>query len=114
MKAERRFPGELPACPVEVTLALIGSKWKVLIVRDLLASGTMRFKELQRSIGDVSQKVLTSDLRSMEECGLVRREVFVEVPPRVEYSLTDLGCSLRPVLAALHEWDEAYRELVQV
>lgn len=101
--------GVLPACPVEVALMVIGSKWKVLIVRDLLSSGTMRFKELQRSIGGVSQKMLTSSLRSLEACGLVRRQVFAEVPPRVEYSLTDLGLTLKPVLEALHEWGEAYR-----
>ena len=79
---------ELPACPVETTLSLIGSKWQVLILRDLFLNGTMRFKELQRSVGAVSQKVLTQNLRAMEESGIVHREVFAEVPPRVEYSLT--------------------------
>ena len=86
----------LPACPVETTLTLIGNKWQVLILRDLNLNGVMRFKELQRSIGGISQKVLTTNLRTMEESGIVHREVFVEVPPRVEYSLTDLG---RPVKA---------------
>ena len=99
---------ELPACPVETTLTLISSKWKVLIVRDLLA-GTKRFGELQRSVGNVSQKVLTAQLREMEEDGLVDRKVYPEVPPRVEYSLTELGRSLEPVLSALWNWGEAYQ-----
>ena len=101
---------DLPACPVETTLSLIGNKWQVLTLRDLSLNGTMRFKELQRSIGKVSQKVLTSNLRTMEETGLVRREVFAEVPPRVEYSLTDLGQTLKPVLDAMWAWGEGYKE----
>lgn len=100
---------ELPACPVETTLLLIGSKWQVLILRDLILNGTMRFKELQRSIGKVSQKVLTSNLRAMEETGIVSREVFAEVPPRVEYSLTPLGQTLKPVLDAMWNWGESYK-----
>lgn len=100
----------LPVCPVETTLSLIGSKWQVLIIRDLVANGTMRFKELQRSIGKISQKVLTSNLRTMEAQGLVHREVFAEVPPRVEYSLTELGRSLKPVLDALQAWGEEYKK----
>lgn len=99
----------LPACPVETTLSLIGNKWQVLILRDLM-EGTKRFKELQRSVGGVSQKVLTANLRTMEARGLVRREVFAEVPPRVEYSLTELGCSLQPVLDAMWSWGESYKE----
>ena len=99
---------ELPACPVETTLTLISDKWKVLIVRDLLA-GTKRFGELQRSVGNVSQKVLTAQLREMEEDGLVDRKVYPEVPPRVEYSLTELGRSLEPVLSALWNWGETYQ-----
>lgn len=98
----------LPACPVETTLMLIGSKWKVLILRDLMP-GTKRFGELRRSIGSVSQKVLTSQLRDMEACGLVNRRVYAEVPPRVEYSLTELGRSLRPILDAMWAWGEAYK-----
>ena len=101
-------PDTLPACPVETTLALIGDKWKVLILRDLM-DGTKRFNELQRSIGKVSQKVLTTQLREMEADGLVDREVFAEVPPRVEYSLTDLGRSLAPVLHALRTRGEAFQ-----
>lgn len=98
----------LPACPVETTLTLIGNKWQALILRDLLA-GTKRFKELQRSIGHISQKVLTSNLRAMEAAGLVHREVYAEVPPRVEYSLTELGMSLKPVINALWNWGESYK-----
>lgn len=101
---------ELPACPVETTLSLIASKWQVLILRDLNLHGTMRFKELQRSIGKVSQKVLTSNLRTMEDTGLVHREVYAEVPPRVEYSLTETGKTLKPVLDAMWAWGEGYKE----
>ena len=98
----------LPPCPVETTLLLIGNKWKVLILRDLM-DGTKRFGELKRSIGSVSQKVLTQQLRAMESDGLVHREVYAEVPPRVEYSLTDLGRSLAPILDAMRNWGEAYK-----
>lgn len=100
---------DLPACPVETTLQLIGNKWQVLILRDLLANGTLRFKELQRSIGKISQKVLTSNLRTMEDAGLVSRKVYAEVPPRVEYSLTPLGQSLQPVLDAMEKWGADYK-----
>ena len=93
----------LPACPVETTLTLISDKWKVLIIRDLLP-GTKRFGELKKSIGSVSQKVLTSQLRQMEESGLLTMTVYPEVPPQVEYTLTELGQSLRPVLDALWNW----------
>lgn len=99
---------ELPACPVETTLTLISDKWKVLILRDLL-SGTKRFGELKRSIGSVTQKVLTAKLRQMEEAGLLTRTVYAEVPPRVEYTLTDLGYSLKPVLDAMWTWGEEYK-----
>lgn len=98
----------LPACPVETTLTLIGDKWKVLILRDLLP-GTKRFGELRRSVGHVSQKVLTAQLRQMEESGLLSRKVYAEVPPRVEYSLTDLGRSLCPILDAMKAWGENYK-----
>ena len=99
---------ELPACPVETTLTLIGDKWKVLILRDLIP-GTKRFGELKKSIGAVSLIVLTAQLRAMEESGLVHREVYAEVPPRVEYSLTELGKSLKPILDSLWAWGEAYK-----
>lgn len=104
-----KTPGQtLPACPVETTLMLIGDKWKVLILRDLM-TGAKRFGELKRSLGQVSQKVLTAQLRDMEACGLVHRQVYAEVPPRVEYSLTELGGSLRPILDAMRSWGEGYQ-----
>ena len=99
---------ELPACPVETTLMLIGDKWKVLILRDLM-DGTRRFGELKKSIGTVSQKVLTAQLRDMEEKGLLTRKVYAEVPPRVEYTLTETGYSLKPVLDAMWAWGAEYK-----
>ncbi|GFP77215.1 winged helix-turn-helix transcriptional regulator [Clostridium fungisolvens] len=99
---------ELPACPVETTLLLIGDKWKVLILRDLI-EGTKRFGELRKSIGSISQKMLTQQLREMEEDGLVDRKVYAEVPPRVEYSLTEDGFSLKPILDSLWAWGEQYK-----
>ena len=98
----------LPTCPVETTLTLISDKWKVLILRDLMP-GTKRFGELKKSIGTVSQKVLTAQLREMEQSGLLIRTVYPEVPPRVEYTLTDLGRSLKPILDAMQSWGEAYK-----
>lgn len=103
---------ELPACPVETTLTLIGDKWKVLILRDLMP-GTKRFGELKKSIGSVSQKVLTAQLRDMEQSGLVNRKAYAEVPPRVEYSLTELGRSLEPVLNAMWSWGEGYKSSIE-
>ena len=99
---------ELPACPVETTLMLIGDKWKVLILRDLM-DGTKRFGELKKSIGTVSQKVLTAQLRDMEEKGLLTRKIYAEVPPRVEYTLTETGYSLKPVLDAMWAWGAEYK-----
>jgi len=96
-------------CPVDTTLALIGDKWKVLISRDLL-NGTQRFGELKKSIGSVSQKVLTSQLKTMVENGLIDRKVYAEVPPRVEYTLTATGYSLKPILDSMMEWGQAYKE----
>ena len=101
---------ELPACPVETTLTLIGDKWKVLILRDLLP-GTKRFGELKKSVGNITQKVLTAQLRDMEESGLLTRIVYPEVPPRVEYTLTDLGRSLKPILDAMQDWGEGYKAM---
>jgi len=106
--SEMTAKATLPACPVETTLTLIGDKWKVLILRDLMP-GTKRFGELKKSVGNVSQKVLTAQLRAMEENGLVHREVYAEVPPRVEYSLTELGKSLKPILDSMQAWGEAYK-----
>ncbi|ADK15486.1 MULTISPECIES: winged helix-turn-helix transcriptional regulator [Clostridium] len=100
---------DLPACPVETTLSLIGDKWKVLIIRDLL-TGTKRFGELKKSVGSISQKVLTQNLRQMEQDGLVNRKVYAEVPPRVEYSLTSLGFSLKPILDVMWSWGEEYKK----
>lgn len=104
---------DLPACPVETTLMLISSRWNVLILRDLM-EGTKRFGELKKSIGNVSQKVLTSNLRTMEKNGLVSRKVYAEVPPRVEYTLTETGYSLSPVLDAMKEWGTAYKNKMSI
>lgn len=100
---------ELPVCPVETTLSLISNRWKVLIIRDLM-DGTKRFGELKKSIGTISQKVLTSNLRSMEEDGLLLRKVYPEVPPRVEYTLTKTGYSLKPILDAMLLWGDDYQK----
>ena len=94
-------------CPVEITLQLIGNKWNVLIIRELL-QGTRRFGELNRGITGISQKMLTQQLRQMERDGLVRRKVYAQVPPKVEYSLTAVGCSLEPVLEAMSRWGQWY------
>ncbi|AGX43477.1 winged helix-turn-helix transcriptional regulator [Clostridium saccharobutylicum] len=99
---------ELPACPVEITLQLIGNRWKVLIMRDLL-EGTKRFGELKKSVGSITQKVLTQNLRDMEENGLVIRKVYAEVPPRVDYTLTEVGYSLKSVLDSMIEWGTSYK-----
>lgn len=107
--SKEKLSNALPACPVETTLTLIGDKWKVLILRDLMP-GTKRFGELKKSVGNVSQKVLTAQLRAMEKNGLVNRKVYAEVPPRVEYSLTELGKSLKPILDSLWSWGEEYKK----
>ena len=99
----------LPACPVETTLMLIGDKWKVLILRELL-EGTKRFGELKKAIGSVSQKVLTAQLRDMEDKGLLTRKVYAEVPPRVEYTLTGTGYSLKPILDSMVAWGTDYQK----
>ena len=102
----------LPACPVETTLTLISDKWKVLILRDL-TNGTMRFGELKKSIGHVTQKVLTAQLRQMEASGLLTRKVYAEVPPRVEYALSPLGESMRPIIMAMRQWGLDYQTMRQ-
>ena len=99
---------EMPACPVATTVQLIGSKWKLLILRNLLAR-PWRFNELRISLEGISQKVLTDSLRSMEEDGLVTRTVYPEVPPRVEYSLSPLGESMRPIIQAMEQWGAQYK-----
>lgn len=104
--------GPLPVCPVEVTLMLIDDRWKVLILRELLY-GTKRFGEIRKALGKVSTKVLTANLRAMEGDGLLTRRVYPEVPPRVEYTLTECGCSLRPILRAMEEWGAGYRREVE-
>ena len=103
----------IPACPVEMTLQLIGNKWKILILRDLL-TGTKRFGELKKSVTGITQKVITSNLRDMESSGLLTREVFPEVPPRVEYTLTDTGYSLEPILDSMYSWGENYKRNLDV
>ena len=100
---------EMPACPVATTVALIGSKWKLLIMRNLL-NRPWRFNELRKSLDGISQKVLTDSLRSMENDGLVIRTVYAEVPPRVEYSLSELGESIRPIICAMEEWGKLYKQ----
>lgn len=104
----KKLPTELPACPVEITLLLLSNKWTILILRDLL-DGTKRFGELKKSLSGVSQKVLTANLRTLEEKGIVHRKVYPEVPPRVEYSLTNLGITLKPVIDSMQKWGEYYK-----
>lgn len=99
---------ELPECPVATTVQLIGSKWKLLILRNLLMR-PWRFNELRKNLDGLSQKVLTDTLRSMEEDGIITRTVYAEVPPRVEYALSGLGESMRPVLDAMQQWGEKYK-----
>ena len=99
---------ELPECPVATTVQLIGNKWKLLIIRNLM-SKPQRFTEFVQTIPGISKKVLTDNLRSLEEDGLVNREVFAEVPPRVEYSLSETGKTLKPILDAMYSWGENYK-----
>ena len=106
----KKLPSNLPACPVEVTLLLLSNKWTILILRDLF-TGTKRFGELKKSLNGVSQKVLTANLRSLEEKGIIEREVFPEVPPRVEHKLTDLGKTLDPIIKSMHDWGEFYKSI---
>lgn len=101
---------ELPECPVATTVALIGSKWKLLIIRNLLQR-PWRFNELRKDLDGISQKVLTDSLRSMEEDGLITQTVYPEVPPRVEYALSDLGKSLKPILDSMVAWGNAYKNM---
>lgn len=100
---------ELPACPVATTVQMIGSKWKLLIMRNLLQR-PWRFNELKKDLEGISQKVLTDSLRSMEEDGIITRTVYPEVPPRVEYALSDLGESMRPIIQAMEQWGTEYKK----
>ncbi len=104
---------ELPKCPVETTLKLLSNKWKILIIRDLL-NGTRRFGELKKSLGSITQKVLTTNLRDMEETGLVIRKVYNQIPPKVEYTLTDIGYSLGNVLDSMADWGSGYKEYLKI
>ena len=103
---------EMPACPVATTVALIGSKWKLLIIRNLMAR-PWRFNELKKDLEGISQKVLTDSLRFMESDGIVTRTVYPEVPPRVEYALSELGESMRPIMKAMELWGEEYKKTLQ-
>lgn len=103
---------KLPACPVQTCLNFISDKWKVLIIRDLL-TGTKRFSELKHSLSPVTQKMLTQQLRQMEEDGIVHREVYPVVPPKVEYSLTELGRSLEPVIEVMKKWGQDFKSTMQ-
>ena len=101
---------ELPQCPVATTVQLIGSKWKILIIRNLRMR-PWRFNELQKNLEEISQKVLTDSLRALESDGLVTRTVYAEVPPRVEYALSELGETMRPILDAMEQWGAGYKEM---
>lgn len=103
---------ELPECPVETTAKIIGSKWKLMILRDLLG-GTKRYNELRKSIPEISQKVLTENLKAMEKDSLVIRKAYAEVPPRVEYSLSELGVGMQPLVIAMAEWGTVYQKIVK-
>lgn len=100
---------ELPACPVASVIELIGNKWKLLILRNLIYNGTQRFTDFVKTIPGISKKVLTDNLRALEDDGIIEREVFAEIPPRVEYSLSNLGKTLKPVLDALQIWGADYK-----
>lgn len=104
---------ELPKCPVDTALLMLGSRWRVLIIKELL-TGTKRFGELKKSVGNITQKVLTSNLREMENAGLLERKAYGQIPPRVDYTLTDVGYSLAVVLDAMAEWGTAYKKLLKL
>lgn len=104
---------DLPKCPIDTTLKMLGCRWKVLIIKELL-DGTKRFGELKKSVTGITQKVLTSKLREMEELGLLERKIYPQIPPKVEYTLTDIGYSLRPVLESLKEWGKDYKRYTKL
>lgn len=103
---------ELPKCPVATTVYLIGNKWTLLILRELVANNNIRFGQIKKNIDGISQKVLTQNLRELENNGLVKRQVYAEVPPKVEYSLTNIGKTLIPVMDMLAKWGEEYKNLI--
>lgn len=100
---------DLPKCPIETTLTMLGNRWKILIIRELL-TGTKRFCELKKSVKGITQKVLTAKLREMEDLGLIERKIYPQNPPKVEYTLTDIGYSLAPVLNSLKEWGKDFKK----
>lgn len=104
---------DLPKCPIETSVKMLGCKWRILIIRELL-TGTKRFGELKKAITGITQKVLTSKLREMEELGLLERKIYPQIPPRVEYTLTDIGYSLRPVVDTLKDWGKDYKRYVKL
>ena len=104
---------DLPKCPVETTLLMVGQRWKALVIRDLL-TGTKRFGELKKSVSGITQKVLTSKLRALEEDGLIERFEYPQTPPKVEYTLTDIGYSLRPVIEAFKDWGKDYKRYTKL
>lgn len=103
---------ELPKCPVATTVYLIGNKWTLLILRELVTNNTLRFGQIKKNVDGISQKVLTQNLRELENNGLVKRYVYAEVPPKVEYSLTKIGTTLIPVMDMLAKWGEQYKSLI--
>ncbi len=104
---------ELPDCPIETTLRLLSNKWKILIIRDLL-NGTKRFGELKKSLGTITQKVLTANLRDMAESGLILRKVYPQMPPKVEYTLTDIGYSLAEILDSMASWGGGFKDYLKI
>ena len=100
---------ELPECPVATTVQLIGNKWKLLILRNLMYGGVQRFSDFVKTVPGISKKVLTDNLRALEADGIVEREVYAEVPPRVEYTLSDLGKTLKPIIDSMYEWGTNYK-----
>lgn len=101
---------ELPECPVATTVQLIGNKWKLLILRNMIYNGTQRFSDFVKKVPGISKKVLTDNLRALEDDGIIEREVFAEVPPRVEYNLSEVGKTLKPILDAMYDWGTDYKE----
>ena len=111
MEPEKKLKNFTPtgSCPVRDVLCRLGDKWSMLVLLTLNANGVMRFSEIHRTLGDISHRMLTVTLRMLETDGMIRREVYAEVPPRVEYALTELGSSLKPVLDAMRLWGEGYK-----